>query len=213
MPSKVDEEQFKKIMGYIDTGKSEGAKLNCGGKRKGDKGFYVEPTVFSEVRRTPSGGTSWLLRVVAHAWTTVCRIWRRQADKMLPSCAGGGSHEDRDGRDLWPSSEHLEVQEHRRGEHRRLSLDCVQRMATQLLCSVLATLCGLRLYCPRILPCSIMLLTLSLTTTWCLQLREPSHAALRTWSCLSLVRNRVGMSDTAPGAVSAPIVLLVPTIR
>lgn len=67
----MDEEQFKKIMGYIDTGKSEGAKLNCGGKRKGDKGFYVEPTVFSEVRRTPSGGTSWLLRVVAHAWTTV----------------------------------------------------------------------------------------------------------------------------------------------
>ena len=45
----VDEEQFKKIMNYIDQGKAEGAKLNCGGKRKGDKGFYVEPTVFSEV--------------------------------------------------------------------------------------------------------------------------------------------------------------------
>ena len=45
----MDEEQFKKIMNYIDQGKSEGAKLNCGGKRKGDKGFYVEPTVFSEV--------------------------------------------------------------------------------------------------------------------------------------------------------------------
>ena len=46
----MDEEQFKKIMSYIDSGKSEGAKLNCGGKRKGDKGFYVEPTVFSNVR-------------------------------------------------------------------------------------------------------------------------------------------------------------------
>ena len=48
----MDEEQFKKIMNYIDQGKSEGAKLNCGGKRKGDKGFYVEPTVFSEVSST-----------------------------------------------------------------------------------------------------------------------------------------------------------------
>ena len=47
--AQVDEEQFKKIMNYIDQGKAEGAKLNCGGKRKGDKGFYVEPTVFSEV--------------------------------------------------------------------------------------------------------------------------------------------------------------------
>ena len=52
--AQVDEEQFKKIMNYIDQGKAEGAKLNCGGKRKGDKGFYVEPTVFSEVP-SPAG--------------------------------------------------------------------------------------------------------------------------------------------------------------
>ena len=46
----MDEEQFKKIMNYIDLGKKEGATLNCGGKRKGDTGFYVEPTVFSDVK-------------------------------------------------------------------------------------------------------------------------------------------------------------------
>ncbi|MCL4136204.1 UNVERIFIED_CONTAM: hypothetical protein GTU68_039628, partial [Idotea baltica] len=30
-------------------GKSEGARLECGGKRKGQKGIFVEPTVFSGV--------------------------------------------------------------------------------------------------------------------------------------------------------------------
>ena len=30
-------------------GKKEGAKLQCGGDRIGDKGFFVQPTVFSDV--------------------------------------------------------------------------------------------------------------------------------------------------------------------
>jgi len=63
--AQVDEEQFKKIMSYIDQGKSEGAKLNCGGKRKGNKGFYVEPTVFSEV---PSRAGSGVLRGGMLCW-------------------------------------------------------------------------------------------------------------------------------------------------
>merc|ERR1711979_131352 len=33
----------------IESGKSEGAKLECGGQREGRKGFYVQPTVFSNV--------------------------------------------------------------------------------------------------------------------------------------------------------------------
>lgn len=45
----VDADQFQKIMGYITAGKEAGAKLHCGGSRIGDKGFYVEPTVFSNV--------------------------------------------------------------------------------------------------------------------------------------------------------------------
>jgi aldehyde dehydrogenase (NAD+) len=46
----VDNDQFKKIMNYIDIGKKEGAKLLTGGKRVGSKGFFVEPTVFSDVK-------------------------------------------------------------------------------------------------------------------------------------------------------------------
>jgi len=46
----VDNEQFEKILGYIETGKKEGAKLQTGGKRWGDKGYFIEPTVFSDVQ-------------------------------------------------------------------------------------------------------------------------------------------------------------------
>jgi aldehyde dehydrogenase (NAD+) len=45
----VDGDQFHKIMNYIDIGKKEGAKLLTGGKRVGNKGWFVEPTVFADV--------------------------------------------------------------------------------------------------------------------------------------------------------------------
>jgi aldehyde dehydrogenase (NAD+) len=46
----VDKAQFDKIMGYIDSGKREGATCAVGGKRVGDKGFFIEPTVFTNVK-------------------------------------------------------------------------------------------------------------------------------------------------------------------
>ena len=45
----VDEVQFSKILGYIETGQKEGAKMLCGGKRYGDRGYFIEPTVFADV--------------------------------------------------------------------------------------------------------------------------------------------------------------------
>jgi len=45
----IDETQFNKILGLIESGQKEGAKLECGGKRCGDKGYFVEPTVFTGV--------------------------------------------------------------------------------------------------------------------------------------------------------------------
>lgn len=41
----IDNEQFTKILGYINQAQEQGAKLLCGGKRLGDKGFFIEPTV------------------------------------------------------------------------------------------------------------------------------------------------------------------------
>jgi aldehyde dehydrogenase (NAD+) len=46
----VDSDQFNKIMSYIDRGKSEGATCLTGGNRIGSKGYFIEPTVFSNVR-------------------------------------------------------------------------------------------------------------------------------------------------------------------
>ncbi|XP_058449110.1 aldehyde dehydrogenase 1A1-like [Malaya genurostris] len=45
----VDETQFKKILGYIEKGKKEGAKLETGGVQEGKEGYFIQPTVFSNV--------------------------------------------------------------------------------------------------------------------------------------------------------------------
>lgn len=46
----VSQGQFNKVMSYIEAGKGEGAKLLCGGNRLGEKGFFVKPTIFDNVR-------------------------------------------------------------------------------------------------------------------------------------------------------------------
>ncbi len=45
----VDEAQFDKILRYVEYGKQDGAKMITGGKRVGDKGYFVEPTLFAGV--------------------------------------------------------------------------------------------------------------------------------------------------------------------
>ena len=51
----ISQEHFEKVMGYIEIGINEGAKLHCGGKRfqshkqaELNEGFFVEPTIFEE---------------------------------------------------------------------------------------------------------------------------------------------------------------------
>lgn len=45
----VDKMQFDKVMGYIEKGKNEGAKVLAGGARASDTGYYIQPTVFRDV--------------------------------------------------------------------------------------------------------------------------------------------------------------------
>ena len=45
----VSEAQMDRVLGYIEKGKQEGARLVCGGKRANLNGFYIEPTVFADV--------------------------------------------------------------------------------------------------------------------------------------------------------------------
>ncbi|KMZ61155.1 Aldehyde dehydrogenase [Zostera marina] len=46
----IDDLQFKKILGCIKSGVESGATLETGGGRFGNKGFYVQPTIFSNVK-------------------------------------------------------------------------------------------------------------------------------------------------------------------
>jgi aldehyde dehydrogenase (NAD+) len=46
----IDGTQFNKVMSYIDSGLCEGAELLTGGKRVGDRGYFIEPTVFANVK-------------------------------------------------------------------------------------------------------------------------------------------------------------------
>jgi aldehyde dehydrogenase (NAD+) len=49
----VSQEQMKTVLGFIEAGKSEGATLVSGGNRasvNGSKGFFIEPTIFGDVK-------------------------------------------------------------------------------------------------------------------------------------------------------------------
>ncbi|CAF4770373.1 unnamed protein product [Rotaria socialis] len=45
----INDEKFQKTIKYIESGKKQGAKLECGGERFGTNGFFIRPTVFSNV--------------------------------------------------------------------------------------------------------------------------------------------------------------------
>ncbi|XP_027123268.1 benzaldehyde dehydrogenase, mitochondrial-like [Coffea arabica] len=46
----IDSEQFDKVLRYIKSGVDSNATLECGGERIGSKGFFIQPTVFSNVQ-------------------------------------------------------------------------------------------------------------------------------------------------------------------
>jgi aldehyde dehydrogenase (NAD+) len=46
----ISQEQMDKILSYVDLGRKQGANLLTGGRRVGTKGFFVEPTIFDDVK-------------------------------------------------------------------------------------------------------------------------------------------------------------------
>ena len=46
----ISQTQLNTVTKYIQSGIDEGAKLLTGGKRYGEKGYFVEPTVFADVQ-------------------------------------------------------------------------------------------------------------------------------------------------------------------
>src|SRR6266850_65661 len=53
MGSIISKVQYDRILGYIESGKKDGARLLCGGARPSDpklaKGLFIEPTIFADV--------------------------------------------------------------------------------------------------------------------------------------------------------------------
>jgi phenylacetaldehyde dehydrogenase len=47
----ISDEQFTKVLGYLDSGRTDGARVVVGGGRVGDRGYFVAPTILT--RTTP----------------------------------------------------------------------------------------------------------------------------------------------------------------
>ncbi|MFD0889341.1 aldehyde dehydrogenase family protein, partial [Streptosporangium algeriense] len=46
----VSDEQLRRVTGYLESGRQEGARTVTGGDRHGDQGYFVQPTVITDVR-------------------------------------------------------------------------------------------------------------------------------------------------------------------
>ena len=46
----VSQEQFDRVTGFLKSGREQGANVVTGGKRFGDSGYFVEPTVLTNTR-------------------------------------------------------------------------------------------------------------------------------------------------------------------
>jgi phenylacetaldehyde dehydrogenase len=44
----ISDEQFEKVLGYLNEGQQEGANAVAGGDRSGDRGYFVQPTILTD---------------------------------------------------------------------------------------------------------------------------------------------------------------------
>ncbi|EIE18437.1 aldehyde dehydrogenase [Coccomyxa subellipsoidea C-169] len=86
----VSQEQYDKIMGLISTGVEQGAKLETGGKRHGERGYFVQPTVFSNVTDDMTIATDEIFGPVQSIlkWSTVDEVIRRANNTEYGLAAG-----------------------------------------------------------------------------------------------------------------------------
>ncbi|KAG6378821.1 aldehyde dehydrogenase domain-containing protein [Boletus reticuloceps] len=47
----VSKVQYDKVWGYIEDGKAQGAKLALGGQKRSGKGYFVDPTIFTDIKQ------------------------------------------------------------------------------------------------------------------------------------------------------------------
>ncbi|KOB67933.1 Mitochondrial aldehyde dehydrogenase [Operophtera brumata] len=104
----IDAEQHGKILGLINRGKEQGAKLVAGGGRHGDTGYFVQPTVFSDVHDNMDIAKQELDEVVERANDTVyglaAAVFTKDLDKAnyLVQIPFGGFKQSGVGRENGP---------------------------------------------------------------------------------------------------------------
>jgi phenylacetaldehyde dehydrogenase len=75
----VSDEQQRRVLGYLESGFSDGAKAVVGGRKLGDKGYFVEPTVL--VNATPK------MKIMQEEifGPVVCAVPFKELDEVLPA--------------------------------------------------------------------------------------------------------------------------------
>jgi phenylacetaldehyde dehydrogenase len=75
----VSDEQQRRVLGYLESGLSDGAKAVTGGRKLGDKGYFVEPTVL--VNATPK------MKIMQEEifGPVVCAVPFTDLDEVLPA--------------------------------------------------------------------------------------------------------------------------------
>ncbi len=75
----VNATQFKKILRFIETAKQEGARLICGGKAAHPKGYFIEPTVFADVKENMTIWKEEIFGPVLSVCENACKsFWKQQ---------------------------------------------------------------------------------------------------------------------------------------
>lgn len=73
----VDDIQMNKILGLIESGKKEGARLVAGGKRyAGLDGYFIEPTVFADVKDNMQIATEEVSRTFSRIFSYYLNVFR-----------------------------------------------------------------------------------------------------------------------------------------
>jgi phenylacetaldehyde dehydrogenase len=74
----ISDEQFTKVLGYLDSGRGDGAEAVVGGSREGDRGYFVQPTILTN--------TSNEMKVVCEEifGPVVCAIPFESPDDIVP---------------------------------------------------------------------------------------------------------------------------------
>lgn len=104
----VDKTQFDKILAYIEHGKKEGASLLTGGKPCGERGYYIEPTIFTNVTVTTfQDETRWN---DLNALNLLHLKYILLSFYFLTLLVSSGQHENCEGGDFWTSHVTDEVQ-------------------------------------------------------------------------------------------------------